>query len=33
MAERHGDIVGETFLSSPEPAVTHDFADYRVMHQ
>lgn len=32
IAANHGAIVGDTFLSSPEPAVIHDFLDYRVMH-
>jgi hypothetical protein len=32
IAEQHGDIVGDTFLSSPEPAVISDFMDYRAMH-
>ncbi len=33
IAENHGEIVGETFLSSPAPAVIHDFMDYRMMRQ
>jgi len=32
VGERHGDIVGDTFLSSPQPTVVHDFEDYRVMN-
>jgi hypothetical protein len=32
IAQQHGDIVGDTFLSSPEPAALHDFEDYRAMH-
>ena len=31
IAAQHGDLVGDTFLSSPEPAVLGDFADYRAM--
>ncbi len=31
IAANHGAIVGDTFLSSPEPAVINDFMDYRVM--
>lgn len=33
IAEKHGAIVGDTFLSSPEPAVIHDFLDYRAMYR
>jgi len=33
IAADHGNLVGDTFLSSPEPAVIHDFADYRAMHE
>jgi len=32
IAANHGDVVGETFLSSPEPTALRDFADYRAMH-
>ncbi|MBN1919430.1 MAG: hypothetical protein JW889_16155 [Verrucomicrobia bacterium] len=28
IAAQHGDLVGDTFLSSPEPAVLRDFTDY-----
>jgi hypothetical protein len=31
IAENHPDIVGRTYLSSPEPVVFTDFEDYRVM--
>jgi len=33
IADKHGDIVGDTFLSSPQPAIIHDFTDYRAMNQ
>jgi hypothetical protein len=33
IAEQHGAIVGDTFLSSPEPAVIHDFQDYRAVQR
>jgi len=31
IADRHPGLVGATYLSSPEPVVVHDFADYRLM--